>query len=151
MQRHRPGLVPDDPVDCDTTPGLEGLDRRFRVRAKNAVDPLRSCSPLTGGAIGEHSLQALNQSTGGSPSQDRHRPAIGQGVPGQRADNAVDKQPGPFLEGFHRRLQLRAEYTVDTDPKIRSPAQRSLQTPNDITRRTGADRRLTWIGHHRLH
>jgi hypothetical protein len=40
---------------------------------------------------------------------------------------------------------------VDTDPKIRSPAQRSLQTPNDITRRTGADRRLTWIGHHRLH
>src|SRR6202043_1061259 len=96
-------------------------------------------------------LQALNQSTGGSLSKDRHRPAIGQGVPGQRADNAVDKQPGPFLEGFHRRLQLRAEYTVDTDPKIRSPAQRSLQTPNDITRRTGADRRLTWIGHHRLH
>jgi hypothetical protein len=64
---------------------------------------------------------------------------------------AVDDKPGTFLEGFHRRLQLRAEYTIHTDPEIGCPSQRPLQTPDDIAGRTGADRGLTWIGHHLLH
>jgi hypothetical protein len=67
------------------------------------------------------------------------------------ADNTVGNEPGSFLERFDRCFQLRAKYAIDFDLKVGSPAKCSLQTPDDITRGTTADCRLTWIGHHCLH
>jgi len=49
VQRNRPGLISDDAIRRDDTPGLKGLYRHLRVRPKVAVDALRYCHPLPPG------------------------------------------------------------------------------------------------------
>jgi hypothetical protein len=45
VQGNSPGLVADNPVLRDATPGLKRHNGGFRMRPEIAVDPLRRCVP----------------------------------------------------------------------------------------------------------
>src|SRR5262245_10826740 len=150
MQRDRPGLVADHSVGGHAAPGLKRLHRSFGMRAEIAVDSLRAGPPRAGRAVGEKLLQGADDVAGGALAEKRHRTAVGQGIPGERADDPVDDEARTLLEFAHGTLQLGAEYAVDRKRKVRRAAQRALQASHHVAGGAPSDGRLTRIGHHRL-
>src|SRR5438046_2529467 len=91
VQRDGPRLVADDAVRGDTSPYLEALHRVPRQRSECTVDGARR-SPLAGCSIGQYPLETADHGAAGSEFQRRHRPAIGQGIPRERPDDAVGRE-----------------------------------------------------------
>jgi hypothetical protein len=73
-----------------------------------AVDPLRLYVPLPRRAIGEQSLQAIDDRSSRALLQRRHRPSVRQSRPGDRTDDPVDRQTRALLDLLDRRLHFRS-------------------------------------------
>src|SRR5262245_54358914 len=150
MQRDRPALVADDSVGGYAAPGLKRLHGSLGPRAEIAVDSLRASPPCAGRAVGEKLLQGADHVSGGSLAETRHRTAVGQGIPGERADDPIDDKARTLLEFAHGALQLGAECAVDRKREVRRAAQRALQASHHVAGGAPSDGRLTRIGHYRL-
>lgn len=104
MQGDCPGLVPDNAIDSDATPRLKCLDCCLGQRSKLSVNPLRGYAPLTFRAIGEKRLKAANYIPGRALLKRWHGATIGQCVPSERTNDAVDRQARALLELLYCRL-----------------------------------------------
>src|SRR5262245_15007275 len=150
MQRDRPGLVADHSVRGYAAPGLKCLHGSFGTRAEIPVDSLRAGPPRAGRTVGEKLLQGADDIAGGSLAESRHRPPVGQSIPGERADDPVDDEACTLLEIAHGPLQLGAEYAVDRKPDVQSAAKSALQAADNVAGCAQSDGRLTRIRHYRL-
>src|SRR5664280_981 len=63
VERHRPGLVTDHPVDADVAPRLEGLHGCLGARAEVTVDT-GGGDPALARTVGEHGLQLPHDGAG---------------------------------------------------------------------------------------
>jgi hypothetical protein len=116
MKRHIPGLLTHNAVYRDSAPPLERLYRRPGMRPEITIHPLRGHVPLIGGAVCQYALKAADDITGRSLLQRRHGTAVRECLPGLRADNPVDSQACPLLEGLDGGLRLWSEDPIHCEP-----------------------------------
>jgi hypothetical protein len=147
VQRHRPRLVPDDSVHGSPCPALESLDRLVRVWPEDAIGGAGRCDPLSGGAIRQHRLQALNHISGRALQQGRHGATVRERGPSQGADDTVNHQARPLLELLDRRFRGGSEDAVNDQAQVRGTAQGSLQSSDHDPGRALTYGWLAWIAH----
>src|SRR5262245_3359301 len=150
MQRNRPGLVADHSVGGHAAPGLKRLHGSLGTRAEIPVDSLRAAPPRAGRAVGEKLLQGADDVPGGALAEKRHRTTVGQGIPGERADDPSDDEDRTLLEIAHGSLEVGPEYAVNRQGEVRRAAHSALQALDHIAGGARSDGRLTRIRHHRL-
>jgi hypothetical protein len=88
--------------------------------------PCGPVPPRAGRAVSEKLLQGADDVAGGSFAENRHRTTVGQGIPGERADDPVDDEARTLLEFAHGPLELRPEYAVDRQGEVRRAAYSAL-------------------------